>query len=1530
MPKPIVIISVLLFCSIFGLNAQVNTINLCDSAFSAELNTFIFDELSNKDAAAFVNTISASLNNSFFIDTDRQAICDVAYYIVKTQKLPFETLKTYFNTISVFAQKPNHRANFNQFHSLLHWYCIESEASITSIIKYINDIHNLMYYNTVFKNEAITWQLATDNFQFTVEPTTNTITVNVTNNDLKCYARNDSMVITKTTGIFSTSDRIYYGEKGKITWIQAGYHPDSVYAEFNKFQVDILRSMVTIDTVSFYNLTYSKDPMMGTLQHQVSPSMRVEDQRYPRFESFLKRFRLDRLYPDIDYIGGYVQHGSRFVGSGTKEEPALLYFWREMPIIKDGDTTFKEIVFMRTASTEYVFTKNRLFSMNAEVSMYLDFDSIYHPGLELQYNVFSSELSLLRNNNPRNMSRSPYYNSYHKLEMSFELLKWNTNESQIYFTHFLNTEISNATFESYNYFASERFYKIQGLATTHPLFEVRRLIRQKKSNTFTAEELAKIMRSDITAIKLFLIELSYEGYIYYDREAEVAQARAKLFDYLDAATRRKDYDVISIVSTVEGQRDNAILELKNLNLSINGVQEFPFSRANNVIAQPSSAQLVLQKDRTINFGGIIRTGLYTFYGKKFIFDYNLFQIDIDKADSMAIHTSAGIDRGGFHIIRKVNNRIEDVNGTIYIDSSSNKSGIYSFTKFPIFESSTNSFVYYDMIPQYGTQYARDSIYFEIDPYFIDSLNNPEAEQARLTGTFYTGNIFPLIREELQIQRDLSFGFTYETPVEGLPAYGGKGQVFATIDVNNTGIRGRGSLNVMNSTTWSNNFIFLPNNTEALADKFINRSTTTPSMPLIEGTNIAVNWLPYRDELIGTTSDKPVDMYNAQAKLAGTFTIRPQEATGRGSMDMDKCELTSENFLYTEYTIDAANSTWKLATLDKSNLAVNSTKINAHIDFNERKGTFNSPDPTNAIQFPVNLYMAYIDGIEWEMDNDKLFLTTQTTHSFDNLTHKIEATATTMHPAGSLFISTDKKQDQLNFISPHAEINLKTNIINAQQIPFIKVSDAIIEPSDGNLFIEPQAQHKTLVMTKIKTLHDSIEHSFYDATINISGRLIYSGDGKYDYIDFEGNKQVIKFASIAANKQTKNTYATTELEEYDAINLNSAFTFMGNIELFAPKKNMNFKGFFKMLFLPDTTSRHWVKFDSEIDANNVMIDVKPESFNHGGQKLVHSIVTNMDSTTTYPAFFAETTKPNYHEYTTVEGLLRYDYKSLKYEAASLERFENPKSLDNYISFNTNNSEVYTKGAINIVRDFYPLTANTRGTMNYSKERNELLTDMFLYIDFFFNERNLQMIADTLNTIPNNNPVNMKSLDYEQGMTGMIGAEATNKLMEEQQLFGSPKTIPENFSHTIVITDLNMRWDTVDQAFKSIGNIGIGSILNTSINKMVKGTVELRYEKNTPEMFIYIEPAQNLWYYFKYTHSALTMATVSSDTIYNAEIKQLKKKERTLKNAVSKSKTRNVKKTTDYVYGLTLPRIKDESLFYFKEGRKDEDGKRRRIR
>ncbi|HON18986.1 MAG TPA: hypothetical protein PK990_07450 [Salinivirgaceae bacterium] len=1174
-PLTISLFSVILWFNVRAMAQDTEDFILCDSAFLVRVNEMIINNFESKrEANKYFESFTKAWKSDFFSTEMQFDICEISQNLIIRRQVAFQSYKSYLDLLISFAQKSEQRQNYQIFNYLLKEYCNNNELSFSFISAFIQRVKSLIEGNLLFDSPQTQWKSTINNYEFTISDDGH-LEINFPSCDLICYAQNDSIVIYDTEGKYSLKDLIFRGERGKVTWERAGYSPDSMYAVFAHYSMELTRSLLIVDTVEFYNYVFFEEPIFGRLRYQAEKILSPSEARFPKFESFQKQFTLSELYPKVDYIGGYVQHGSRFIGSGTKEEPAILDFWREFNDVINGDTVQTMKVALRCMSEEYTFTKDKVYSDFAIISIYLDQDSIYHPGIKMQFFVQPREVYLLQDNDLANMSRASYYDSYHMLEFRAELLTWKLDQHNVFFTRMLGTQSSKAIFESYNYFAADRFFKLQGIDHQHPLFQIRDFVQKRGNETFTATELGAFMRYSESKMRQLLLLLSFEGYVYYDRQTFTATVRPKLYESCLAATNQKDYDVIAIESEMEGRNPNAVLNLKNYDINIFGIKSFPFSKTNRIIAFPQNGTITLQRDRNILFGGILRAGLYSFFGKRFVFNYQQFKIDLEEVDKMLLDVVTGMQPNGEYIVEKVNNSISDIKGFILIDNPKNKSSRYSIPKYPILESTQNSYVFYDHL--FNGEYHRDSVYFSIDPFTVDSINNPQAERVKLTGEFYSGNIFPVFRENLTIQKDLSLGFIHKLPEAGFKTYGGIGTSLGTIEVANNGIKLQGQVNYRRTSTWSDEFTFFPDSMLSQSKRFLNRSSSEPSLPLMDGKDIFVRWMPYQDRIIGKTTTAPIDMFNAQASLSGTFVVEPNVATGNGTMDIERSKLLSNEFIYTENTISSEKAEWNLKTKDGTSLAYESNDLKAFIDFTQRKGTFTSNSSDNIMRFPVNQYLAYADQVVWNMDQDNLAIATEKVHSFEDQRHAVLSTPTSLNPSGSLFISTHPRQDSLNFISPIAYIDLSQNIISAQKVGFVNIADVSIHPFDSIITINPNAQHKTLTKAVILADRQNKYHRIYDATVNISGRKIFSANGSIDYVDVDRNRQVIKLEVITVNKETNTSYGTGRIAEGADFTLSPAFRFKGDVKLFAANPNLFFQGYAKMKWLPSDYTAHWIKF-----------------------------------------------------------------------------------------------------------------------------------------------------------------------------------------------------------------------------------------------------------------------------------------------------------------------------------------------------------------
>ena len=233
---------------------------------------------------------------------------------------------------------------------------------------------------------------------------------------------------------------------------------------------------------------------------------------------------------------------------------------------------------------------------------------------------------------------------------------------------------------------------------------------------------------------------------------------------------------MSIYSETKAPVDNAILDLKDFGLTINGVSSVFLSDSQRVAIYPYNQQITLGKNRGFKFNGVVQAGLFTFFGHDFQFSYDTFKIRLQKIDSIkvAVETDEK-DTYGNPIIRDINSLIQLAKGELYIDDPNNKSGLKSLAQYPIINAFSSSYIFYDRIAGLEGVYKKENFYFRIDPFTFENIDHYNNMDLNLSGEFIAGNILKPMKQYLTIQENNSLGFKMNIPEEGIDVYDGKGK-----------------------------------------------------------------------------------------------------------------------------------------------------------------------------------------------------------------------------------------------------------------------------------------------------------------------------------------------------------------------------------------------------------------------------------------------------------------------------------------------------------------------------------------------------------------------------------------------------------------------------------------------------------------------------------------------------------------------------------------------------------------------------------
>ncbi len=1425
------------------------------SLFAAELTTFMGSYVSLSQKAE-VDLFLTVWDSTFYSDPVKERIVNVGSQLRSRNVRQAPGFVLYVRTLTAFALRGRSQDEISGWLAGLSEAIFNPRFANASIEKYIEVTGLLITDNIIYSAGTMKWKAKGGTVEFVRDTV---FKVDITGATMTCYLTKDSTEIYDFTGTYYPDLFSLYCHKGLITWEKAGYDRQSVNASVTDFSIDVTKGEFTCDSSLLTHSTYFREPVKGILTDRASQISSPEKATVPRFETYENRFIISDIYEGVDYEGGLTLEGALVRGTGTSWFPAGVRLYR-------NDTLYVSI-----KSRNFLLSQKTINSNEASATLYLDKDSVFHSNLGFSYNTSTREVGLFRTPSP--VSRSPYYDSYHNLDLYFEHLSWDMDDSFITMSRTRGASIGAAKFESVSFYNEANFYRLMRLDDVHPLYRVRDYAKVYGLDVFPVEGFAKWMRMPVEQATALCIELANNGFLFYDRNYNEVTIKKKLDDYLASFAKKKDYDAITINSEASGAEENAILNLRNYDLNLMGVRGVSLSDSQRVAIIPYKGRMVVGRNRAISFDGIVRAGLFTIYGKQFSFNYDTFNIKLAKIDSirMAVETSE-LDAFGRPLIKEIDNLIQLGTAELFIDDPKNKSGLKSLQQYPIINAVTNSYIFYDRIPGLEGVYPKEDFFFKIDPFTYTNIDHYSNEEVALAGEFFGSGITEPMRQTLTVQPDTSLGFSMTIVPEGIPIYAGKGILYDHLSMSNTGLIGSGRIDHLTATAVADTFRFYPDSMITRAMSFTMAEDTLLRFPVLSSAAVDIQWLTKPDEWYAVNSpDKDFSMFANGTTMDGTLILRPEGLDGKGEVNMSDSRITSGTFSFGTNTISADTSDYYLKAITGSGYGFVATNANTHVNFAEQRSLFRLNTDSSLVMFPEMEYISKMTNFEYDIENKVLDMWQRGRDS----TTLMSAAQLLKVPPGMeekpTFLSTNNMKDTLKFQSGTASYFLRDEYIRVQGVNYIPVADALIQPGGGVLYIEKRARIRE---TDSAIVAVNNRHLIHSARLNIESSANYYGTGSYDYIDETGMPQVINFSEIRVD--TMATKAQGYIPESQIFMLSPAFTFTGDVSLRSADSNLKFTGAAGIVTNCKNINNSPVKFSAAIDPKNILIpiDEKPRDIND--DLLFSGSFITLDSSGVYSTFLSERKSWSDNPLVTASGFLFHDKGAGKYRIATLKKLSDLSMEGNMVTFDKNFCVLGSEGKISFGADYNLLKLNSAGHVVHNTESSEVTIQSILGFSFFFSTDALRLMADDIRMVPTLRPVNLASEFNTKAMRDLIGAEAAKAVGEELQLFGVARTLPKELSFQLMLNDVNLKWNQNSMSFISEGKIGIGFIGDQPLNIYVDGYVELQRKRSGDLLDIYLKANNNTWYWFSYFRGVLM--SYSSNSTYNDLLTNMKEKDR----------------------------------------------------
>ncbi|HVN58046.1 MAG TPA: hypothetical protein VMT63_07100 [Bacteroidales bacterium] len=1422
--------------------------------FKGELTAFLGPNLS-ADQTALVNKFFSRWDSSGFSQDNMKKIMDISSRLAGGNFRISPHFLDYLKVLSDFTDKKDNPDFINNWLKGLLNTVTAQLLTNDNLDRYFRNTSALIISRDLFNIGNTKWSVRGGELRYLCDTI---FKVTVRNATLMARSGKDSTEIFNVNGIYYPEINEFRGTNGTVYWVKAGYSRDDVSADIFNYTINTTRTAFNADSARLKHKTYFKEPVFGKLSDQATSYSSPEKAIYPRFETTLKKFFLKNLYEGVNYEGGLTLEGASVKGTGDRAFPALITLYR-------NDT-----LYIKVACLSFLFSKTGIVAQDGAGTLYLGKDSIYNSTIGFSYNSVAREVTLFRTGGPT--SKSPYFDSFHSLDMYFENLSWNMKDSKVILSRSRGSAMGQAKFESSSFYSERTFERLAGMDDEHPLYRLRKFADWFYSTTFPIHEFAKWMDRSEDAVTGLCIDMANRGFLFYDRANDEVTLKKKVDDYLSASAGKKDYDVINIMSQTNAPLDNAILDLKNYRLTVNGVQQVFLSDSQKVAIYPYKERIVIGKNRSLSFDGVVEAGLFTIFGHSFTFNYDTFKIRLQKIDSIRIAVETDRkDKEGNPVIKDVDNLIQLSTAELYIDDPKNKSGLKSYQQYPIINAISYSYIFFDRIPGMEGVYKQGDFFFKVDPFTYENIDHYKNEEMNLAGEFHGGNILKPTRQYLTVQKDNSLGFTMAAPPEGVDVYGGKGRLYDTISMSNKGLTSTGTLKRLSSTTQSDLYTMYPDSMIAMAKSFDISIDAEGRFPDLRSRDVSVKWLTGKDEWIAVNQKgKSFSMFGNGTTLDGRLSMTPLLLKGSGTLDMPDSRIAGRNYNFASQRIQSDTSDYNLKALNGAGFAFIAENVNTTIDFQVQKSKFRLNTDSSMVKFPEVNYICKMTDFTYDMKTKILDMEQRGKSSSVLLTPEQLLKLKFSQLDKPTFFSTNMQNDTVSFSSWKGRYNLQKEIIEAENINYIHIADALIQPNDGKITISKGAKIRTMDSSVVAVNNRHILHS---ASISVVNSKRYTGSAIYDYKDVTGHIEQISFPDISVDT------ATTTAKGYIGVTqkfmLSPAFSFSGDVALSARADFLTFTGAAGLVHNCRIKSYN-IKFKSAINPKVVMIPYgdKPRDIN---DNLVFSgSFINIDSTHMYPAFLSERKSWSDAQLVNAQGMLYFDSETERYKIASREKIADPSLPGNQVAFDKNFCILSGEGKINLGTNYDLLKFNAAGKVIHAMDSGKVDIDAIIGLDFFFTADGLKMMSDEIRSIPTLKAVNLNSDFYKKGMKDLIGETAANQINEEMGLYGTSKSLPKEFSFQLLLNDVKLHWNEPTSSFRSKGKIGIGFIGQQAINVYLDGYVEIQRRRSGDMLDVYLKADETTWYYFSYFRGVLM--TQAGNLNYNNLISAMKIKDR----------------------------------------------------
>ncbi|SEJ57783.1 hypothetical protein SAMN04487995_5415 [Dyadobacter koreensis] len=1282
-------------------------------------------------------------------------------------------------------------------------------------------------------------------------------------------ATGDSVAFGPTTGSISLKDGIFAGKGGKFNWQTAG--DSSIYTDLDTYSFNITQPKIVAENVTLHNENQLANPIKGTLEYRSVKRSRSQPAQYPRFVSNKNDAQLKASRKNIAYKGGFALIGTTMYSTSLIDEPSKI------------TVSFQDKPAFSATSRKFSLKDSVISAPLASFTMPMGKDSLYHPGVTFIYNDQEGQVKLGRAEKT-DFGPLPYQDSYHKMSIWAQSMRWNFPNEKVEFTRIDGKQVVPVKLESFDFFKKERFRGIAQEFGFQPLLMAANYTQTEKKPSFLAEDLAKKFKQDPVIIRRALQRLALEGYFKYDKTTDEFSVSKKGVLYVLGSLDKTDYDNFQVSSqfAANDETANATISLKDTLLTVLGVGRFVVSDSLKIFAVPSDKKLVIGRNRDFSLNGQLVANNYQFRGQNLKFNYGQFFVNVNPNDSITFTPKEKFVKGqsgevGGHVKY-------EKGGTFYLSDPANKSGVQKGKKSPRLVVPDGMIVYFDQ-PERGTVLYPREVFFKIPKIDMDGLDQRDVI---FEGTFNSNGILPPIQTILKSMPDNSLGFEYKPPVTEMKLYGGKAMArfTDTLTMDNSGLKSKAVMRYLSASMTAKNILLTADSLLASGEIASIKEATIGKgyFPAVELKDYALRWFPNSDSMFINTQGKSFSFYKGTTSLEGGLLLRSSGLYGNGKLKRPDSELTSDDIKFNKDGFLANRSLFVI----NSGQAKSSKNIlsgrNVNIDFNIKTSVVNFvtdstgfDSDSSGMELPAASYKTLIATAKWDILKKTILM-----KGFGET---------------SSYTSLAPEQEGLTFEASEGIYDVEKVTLNVRGVPFIRTADVKIIPDKGVVSIGSNGQIAPLKKARIEIDTLNASHRLRDADIKIDSRNRFEGSATYQYITARKDTFNIKMQNFelreieaaAEGKKSKGnkesgpiryyTTAKADIKEAENLILSPRIQYKGDINLIAYQPSLQLEGFVKPVikFRKDFQSSWIVYKDTPGETVGVKIDKNLR--NEHDMPLSVGLHFN-ESRGMYMTFLSPKESDGDQDIYLAQGTMNYDEDSKAFKVAPPAGPDGLVDEGNTLKFDDKTGIASFSGPMNFTSsDWLQSTAIANVQVDSSKFTfNSLLLMKLSALEPVLPQLAAKIVETNLEE-QNSTAADDDAENLNRKLSGLIGSKGVDAYLKlsaagYKPLFDASPALDA----AIALSSVDLHWSPVHNAYFSQGPIGVSHFGKNNINAQMEGVLEIRRSELGDEFSMFIQASPDVWYYFDYKDKEL--GVVSSQMDFNDLV--------TSKGANSKSK------------------------------------------